>query len=168
MRLSARWWGITSLLIVAANGCARRRQGDEGMPPARSAPTIVFSSPQPLPSPVATASGSGQRATVRQLTVTNAHGETTCSEIDLGEFRGGRVVDRETYSFPALNRRLAKYPELAAAIGMTEIKDCEGARLFSRRYFEYKRSHPDFDHEGPSKAEQFEEFLSDPRNVARP
>ena len=113
-------------------------------------------------------SGSGQPATVRQLAVSNALGETTCSETDLGEFRGGRVVYRETYSFPALNQRLAKYPELAATIGMTEIKDCEDARLFTRRYFEYKRSHPDFDHEGPSKAEQFEEFLSDPKNVARP
>jgi hypothetical protein len=156
------------MLVVAAGGCARRRQGDEGVTPAKSAPTVVSSSPQPLPSPVATPSDSGQRATVRQMAVTDAHGQTTCSEIDLGEFRGGRVVDREIYSFPKLNQRLAKYPELAAAIGMTEIKDCEDARLFARRYFEYKQSHPDFDHEGPSKAEQFEKFLSDPKNVARP
>lgn len=97
-------------------------------------------------------------------------GETTCSMTDFGEtFRGGLViVDREIYSFPKLNALLRKHPRFAATVGLSEVKTCEDARHFSDRYREYKSAHPDFDHEGPTKEEQFREFLSDPANVAKP
>lgn len=158
MNAKVSWCKIASLLVIAAGGCHRHSQGNEGGPPAKRPPLAVSSSPP----------GAGQRATVRQLSLTNAQGETICSETDLGEFRDGGVVAREIYSFPKLNQRLTKYPELAAAIGMTRIGDCEDARLFTRRFIEYQRSHPHVDHEGPTKAEQFNELLADPSNVARP
>lgn len=89
---------------------------------------------------------------------------------DFGDtFRGGLVIaHREIYSFPKINARLRKYPELARAVGLSEVKDCTDARRYAERYFEYSRTHPGFDHEGPTKEEQFREFLSDPANVARP
>lgn len=158
MNAKASWCKIASLLVIAAGGCHRHSQGNEGGPPAKGAPLVVSSSP----------SGAGHRATVRQLFVTTAQGETICSETALGEFRDGGVVERETYSFPKLNQRLTNNPELAAVIGMTRIDDCEDARLFTRRFIEYQRSHPQFDDEGPTKAEQFNELLGDPTNVARP
>ncbi|MDQ2646925.1 MAG: hypothetical protein M3020_24185 [Myxococcota bacterium] len=99
------------------------------------------------------------------------HGdETTCSVTDFGEtFNGGLVIaEREVYSFPKLNARLRRYPELAAAVGLSEVKTCDDARHFTKRYLEYKATHPDFDDEGPTKEEQFKEFLSDPANLAKP
>jgi hypothetical protein len=102
--------------------------------------------------------------------VTDELGGTTCSMTDFGDtFRGGLVIaHREIYSFPRLNERLRKYPEFAAAVGLTEVKDCNDARRYSERYHEYKKTHPDFDDEGPTKEEQFREFLSDPANIAKP
>lgn len=102
--------------------------------------------------------------------VTNELGETTCSETDFGEtFDGGRVVaEREIYSFPRMNAHLRKYPEFAAAAGLGEVKSCDDARRYGERYREYARAHPGFDFEGPTKKEQFEEFLKDPNNVAKP
>ena len=102
--------------------------------------------------------------------VTNAQGETTCSMTDFGDtFQGGLVIaDREIYSFPKMNAHLRKYPELATAVGLTEVKDCNDARRYSERYLEYSHAHPDFDREGPTKEEQFREFLSDPANIAKP
>jgi hypothetical protein len=124
----------------------------------------------PSASTVVTVLPSGRRHRVRYMFVTGASGETTCSMTDFGEtFRGGLVIaDREIYSFPKLNAHLRKYPEFAAAIGMTEVKDCNDARRYTERYHAYKQAYPDFDLEGPTKEEQFREFLSDPNNIAKP
>lgn len=102
--------------------------------------------------------------------VTNEFGETTCSETDFGDtFRGGLVIaSREIYSFPKMNARLEKHPKLALAIGLTEVKNCDEARQYWARYHQYSQAHPDFDHEGPTKEEQFRAFLADPNNIATP
>jgi hypothetical protein len=156
-----RWLRRALFAAVLASAC-QRKQRPEAVPSSVTALPSLAPSAAPSAAVVTAPSKSGVPV------VTNEHGETTCSVRDLGEFNGGRVVDREVYSFPKLNELLAKYPDFARASGLSEVKDCEGARLFARRYFAYKRDHPTFDHEGPSKAEQFEKFLSDPDNVARP
>jgi hypothetical protein len=99
--------------------------------------------------------------------VTDPSGETLCSETESDDtFRGGRIlVAREVYSFPQMNAHLARYPALAAAVGLTEIKDCEAARQYVRGYQEFSKAHPDFDRKGPTKAEQFREFLRDSENA---
>lgn len=61
-----------------------------------------------------------------------------------------------------MNVRLRKYPEFAAAIGLTDVKDCTEARRYAQGYHEYRQAHPDFDGEGPTKQEQLKEFLSEP------
>jgi hypothetical protein len=173
MRASA----FATLLLVFAGGCGRR----ERQPPAPASVTVAPSvaplasfapsaAPLPSASTVVTVLPSGRRHRVRYMFVTDEFGGTTCSITDFGEtFRGGLVIaDREIYSFPKLNDRLRKYPEFAAAIGISEVKDCNDARRYTERYYEYKKAHPDFDFEGPTKEEQFREFLSDPNNVAKP
>jgi len=143
---------VAALLLAHAGGCER----NDRRTPATSADSAASSaarSAAPLPS-------------VRAA----EHGETLCSEKDLGEtFRGGRVIaEREIYSFPKMNAKLRKYPEFAAAAGLTVVGDCSDARRYSERYLEYSGAHPGFDAEGPTKEEQFRDFLSEPDNVAKP
>ena len=69
---------------------------------------------------------------------------------------GRRVVDREIYSFPKMNRQLVEYPELARAVGLDQIRDCADARNFAVRYMKYQQAHPDFvAAERPNKADAF-------------
>ena len=174
---------FATLLLVFAGGCDRRERPPPAPASATVAPSVVRSAavkpwvwaapsgaPLPSASTVVTVLPSGRRHRVRYMFVTDEFGGTTCSITDFGEtFRGGLVIaDREIYSFPKLNARLRKYPEFAAAIGMTEVKDCNDARRYTERYHAYKQAHPDFDFEGPTKEEQFREFLSDPNNIAKP
>jgi hypothetical protein len=102
--------------------------------------------------------------------VTNKFGETTCSMTDYGQtFAGGLVIaDREVYSFPLLNAHLRKYPEFALAAGLREVQTCEDARRYAQAYDEYKRVHPTFDSEGPTKEEQVKKFMSESDNGAKP
>ncbi len=76
----------------------------------------------------------------------------TCGITSLGlNARGVETVDVEAYSYDAINARLADYPELAEALGVTSVADCEGARSFMRGYRQYQEDHPDFDDFGPPK-----------------
>jgi len=85
----------------------------------------------------------------------SADAETVCSEKDVGgDGRGNRAVVREIYSFPKLNQHLAKYPELARAIGLDQVRTCAAARLFAERYHRYNAANPDYAAaEQPSKAD---------------
>lgn len=72
----------------------------------------------------------------------------------MGPFRGGRVVERELYSFPKLNQQLARDPELARAVGLDQVRTCADARLFTERYHRYRDARPDYDRlDRPSKAD---------------
>jgi hypothetical protein len=175
-------------VLVFASGCDRGERPPPAPASATATPSVVRSAavapsavvpslriapsatPLPSASTVVTVLPSGRRHRVRYMFVTDASGETTCSITDLGDtFRGGLLIaDREAYSFPKINAKLRKYPEFAAAIGITEVKDCNDARRYMERYHAYEELHPDFDFEGPTKEEQFRKFLSDPNNVARP
>jgi hypothetical protein len=170
VRSPARALAFATLMFA----CDRKERHETALPTAKSAPSVVPSvasrpSPQPAPSVSVTILPSGRRVRVRQMSITKG-GETTCSMTDFGEtFNGGLVIeDREVYSFPQMNAQLRKYPEFAATVGLAEVKTCEDARHYDRRYAEYKKLHPDFDDEGPTKEEQFKKFLSDPNNVAKP
>jgi len=172
VRRLARAVVFTTLLLASAIACGRKERHGPALPTEKAAPsgTPSASSARTAPSTRVTAIPSGRGARVRQMFVTNEFGETTCSQTDFGEtFRGRLVItDREVYSFPKMNAHLRKYPEFATAMGLTEVKDCDDARRYAERYDEYRQAHPDFDLEGPTKEEQFKEFLSDPDNIAKP
>lgn len=51
----------------------------------------------------------------------------------------------ETYSFVLMNRKLAKYPAFAAAIGMSRVSSCDQARAFMAAYNRYMVNHPEID-----------------------
>jgi len=51
----------------------------------------------------------------------------------------------ETYSFVLMNRKLAKYPAFAAAIGMSSVSSCDEARAFMAAYNRYTLKHPEID-----------------------
>jgi hypothetical protein len=51
----------------------------------------------------------------------------------------------ELYMLAAINHKLDSYPELAAAVGLATVDDCEGARRYSDVYVEYSVQHPRFD-----------------------
>ncbi len=67
-----------------------------------------------------------------------------------------------------MNARLRKYPDFAATVGLSEVKTCENARHYDRRYAEYKTAAPGLRLRRPDEEEQYKEFLSDPDNVAKP
>jgi len=50
-----------------------------------------------------------------------------------------------TYSFVLMNRKLTKYPALAAAIGMNRVSSCDEARAFMSAYYRYREKHPEID-----------------------
>jgi hypothetical protein len=131
-------------VLALASGCGASDDTDSGAPPQ-------------------------VHAEVPPSSETNSLGETLCSTLSLGvdESTGFEMATQEIYSFPLINARLAKYPELAEGIGIDSVSDCEGARTFMKLYYDFRDSHPEFvEVEGKTKQQQFEEFLSDPNNIA--
>jgi hypothetical protein len=51
----------------------------------------------------------------------------------------------ETYSFVLMNRKLAKYPAFASAIGLSNVSTCDEAREFMAAYNRYTVKHPEID-----------------------
>jgi hypothetical protein len=144
-------------MFALVSACDRKERHETALPTENAAPSVVPSaaslpSSQPAPSASVTILPSGRRVRVRQMFITKG-GETTCSMTDFGEaFNGGLVIeDREVYSFPQMNAHLRKYPDFAATVGLSEVKTCEDARHYDRRYAEYRKLHPEFDYEGPTK-----------------
>jgi hypothetical protein len=67
-----------------------------------------------------------------------------CSVLEHGD-----VFEAEVYRFSAMNNKLRYYPDLAAAIGVSEVTDCESAREYVNGYARFSEAHPDFDLEQP-------------------
>jgi hypothetical protein len=166
-----------TLLLASASVCSRKERHKAALPTATASPSVLAStstststlpSARAAPSAAVTAVTSGRPARVLQMFVTDEFGGTTCSMTDYGHtFRGRPVIeDREIYSFPRMNEHLRKYPAFARAAGLREVKTCEDARRYAERYQEYERAHSGFDFEGPTKEEQFREFLNDQRREA--
>ena len=59
------------------------------------------------------------------------------------------VDDREMYVLSAINMKLKHYPQFAAAIGMSCVRDCASARKFAAAYARYRTDHPGFDANEP-------------------
>jgi hypothetical protein len=140
---------VLAAILALASGCgAAGSDSGESGEPSEPSPPASFDEPQ--------------------SSEPNELGEILCSTLDLGvdEDTGFSMVEREVYSLPRINDRLEKHPEMAKGIGIDQVSDCAGAREFMKRYYEYTDAHPDFRLAGPTKAEQFERFLSDPENVA--
>jgi hypothetical protein len=55
----------------------------------------------------------------------------------------------ELFVFPAMNAKLAYYPDFASELGRESVSDCEGGRDWMRVYHAYKLEHPDFDADQP-------------------
>jgi hypothetical protein len=55
----------------------------------------------------------------------------------------------EWYQLSAMNLKLRCYPELAAAIRVSCVRDCAGARAFFKAYEMYSHDHPGFDANQP-------------------
>lgn len=58
-------------------------------------------------------------------------------------------VPTEYYVLPAINAKLAYYPDFAREVGVAAVSDCEGARAYMSKYREYSLAHPDFDRDQP-------------------
>jgi len=133
-----------ALALAGTSACDRSKSLDrngtlQGAPSETGSPPVGTTKSSNLPAPSAA----------------SADAETVCSLRDIGpDGRGNRVVDPEVYSFPKLNRQLAKYPELARAVGLEQVRSCDDARLFGERYQRFRAANPDFDKaERPSKAD---------------
>jgi hypothetical protein len=61
-----------------------------------------------------------------------------------------RQWPNEVYMLAAINNHLRHYPEFAAAIGLSCVKDCAAARAYAKAYAEYARQHPGFDFNEPA------------------
>jgi hypothetical protein len=55
----------------------------------------------------------------------------------------------EEYMLAAINNQLRRYPQFAAAIGISCVRDCAGARAWAKAYEKYAREHPAFDANEP-------------------
>lgn len=59
------------------------------------------------------------------------------------------IEEREFYMPAAMNAKLRLYPRFAATFGGPCVRDCAGARAFTKAYADYKTAHPDFDTNQP-------------------
>ena len=71
--------------------------------------------------------------------------ENLCGVTELGvDSDGIRMAHEERYNFARMNFKLAAYPMLQAATGLTNVSGCEDARAFIRGYNQYRIDHPEF------------------------
>jgi hypothetical protein len=55
----------------------------------------------------------------------------------------------EYYRLSVINRKIRRYPDFAAAARLHCVRDCEGARTYTKVYREYSEAHPGFDQNEP-------------------
>jgi hypothetical protein len=70
------------------------------------------------------------------------------------------------YMLSAMNHKLQHYPELAAAIGVDLVKDCESGQRFVDGYASYRAAHPNFDADEPLAPSLAEEGPAPPVDPA--
>jgi hypothetical protein len=63
--------------------------------------------------------------------------------------RGGGEPGVAVYVVSAMNHKLATYPDFAAAVGLQQVSECDGANQFVAGYRDYSREHPGFDADEP-------------------
>jgi hypothetical protein len=63
-------------------------------------------------------------------------------------FCGANALDAY-YRLSVINRKLQHYPDFAAAVKLHCVRDCEGARAYTKAYAEYGAAHPGFDDDDP-------------------
>lgn len=83
-----------------------------------------------------------------------------------GMTEGRNGLQPELYMLYAMNWKLRHYPELASAIGMDLVSDCESARQFATAYGQYVEDHPGFDADEPVGDSPPEESAPPPEDTS--
>ncbi len=79
-------------------------------------------------------------------------GEASCKwdeTIICGNVAGNVEQSQEWYQLSAMNNKIRYYPQFANAIAIHCVRDCKGARAFSKAYQQYAAAHPGFDADEP-------------------
>jgi len=75
--------------------------------------------------------------------------------------------NKEFYMLAAINNKLRHFPQFANAVGIHCVRDCAGARAFSKAYADYARAHPGFDANEPIEMDRIDS-PPPPRSVRSP
>jgi len=62
------------------------------------------------------------------------------------------TAGKGVYVLSAINRKLRRYTDFAAAVNIHCVRDCAGAEAFSKAYRDYAAAHPEFDAHEPLPA----------------
>jgi hypothetical protein len=96
------------------------------------------------------ADGCSSRDHEQEKNATTMSGDTLICGYTEVAYSGGPMRHEPSYFIvPAMNRKLKYYPELASAVGLESVTDCESARRFYWGYRSYRREHPGFDRNQP-------------------
>ena len=70
--------------------------------------------------------------------------------------------DGGIFRLSVMNRKIQSYPELATAVNIHCVRDCDGARAYLKAYAEFSAAHPGFDEQEPLPVEGPEEPMPPP------
>lgn len=136
-------WGVDSGTNVAPAAHGPRATVSHSEPTRASAIARGKSSSTGRESNVTDSSGP---APARRARIEGAPAsDGVCGTRDDGtDDRGNPLPSEEWYDFGKINDKLAAYPELRRATGLSRVRTCNDARAFIRGYNAYVAEHPTF------------------------